>query len=81
MSRKVRIKVMATLDNRPVETTLVIDRDTQVISVRPFRRRRTYDLTLAWVARAIYRKVVMTEVAEKKATKKQAKKNTVKRRR
>ena len=67
---KSKFRVVARLDSRLAEATVTIDRNTQLVSVRPLRRRRTYELPLAWVAEAVYRKVIMTEIAEKKAAKK-----------
>lgn len=74
MARKTKAKfrVLARLDSRAVEATLVIDRQLELVTVRPLRRRRTYELPLSWVAEAIYRRVVLNETQAKKAAKKLA---------
>jgi hypothetical protein len=51
------------------EGTVTIDRETDLVSVRPLRRRRVYELPLAWVANAVLSKVVKVELAEKRRLK------------
>lgn len=68
--RKARFEVFERLDmaSVPQRGTLTIDRQSGLCSVRPKRRRRTFDLPLSFVARMICRHVIMGELAEKKAT-------------
>lgn len=49
------------------EATVVIDRNAGVFSVRPLRRRRTYELPLAFVARVVMERIIKAEAAEKRA--------------
>lgn len=67
---KARFHVFERLDaaSTPQHGTLTIDRESGLCSVRPKRRRRTFDLPLSFVARMICRHVLMAELAEKRAT-------------
>jgi hypothetical protein len=66
-----RFPVVASLDGAggKKKGTVTIDRDTNLVSVRPHRSHRTYDMTLEAVANIICRSVVMQEAAEKRARK------------
>lgn len=68
MSRVARFRVYGRFDvaSGAQEATVEVDRGTNVIRVRPKRRRRTYDLDLATVASIICEKVIRYELAEKK---------------
>lgn len=70
MSRAV-FRVYGRLDGA-TEGTVVIDRDTGLVSVRPLRRKRVYKLPLTWVAQTILERVVKAEIAEKRRAKKLA---------
>jgi hypothetical protein len=48
---------------------LTIDRATNLVEVRPLRRRRVYALPLDWVAHMICRHVIMTELQDKRREK------------
>lgn len=50
--------------------TVTINRSTGIVSVRPLRRRRPYELPLSWAAEAIMWHVLKAEAAEKRAAKK-----------
>ena len=70
MSRIARFRVVAQVDGaRPVPCTVTIDRDAQIASVRPLRRRREYTLPLSRVASFIVQSIVRAEVAEKRRAK------------
>jgi hypothetical protein len=66
-----RFPVVAHLDGAGGKKngTVEIDRATNLVQVRPFRSRRTYDMTLEAVATIICRHVLMEESQEKKARK------------
>jgi hypothetical protein len=49
--------------------TVEIDRSTNIMSVRPLRRRRKYELPLSTVAGLICKTLIMAEVREKRAAK------------
>lgn len=68
---KSRYRVLGRLDGAggPREGTVVIDRLTGIIEVRPLRRRRTYALHLSDVATWICQRVISAELAEKRAKK------------
>lgn len=51
------------------EGTVTIDRGSSVLSVRPYHRKRTYDLPLAFVAQLVAERVMKAEAMEKKAAK------------
>lgn len=68
MKRKFR----TTLPTERVPATLTIDTLSGLVSVRPLRRHRTYDLHLSGVADMIYRAIVIAEAREKRQAKKQA---------
>ena len=75
MSRIARFRVSGRLDRASVasEGTVSIDRATGIVEVRPLRRRKTYQMPLAEVARWIVEVNVRAEVAEKKARKRKRK--------
>ncbi len=52
--------------------TVTIDRELGLITVRPYKRRKTYELPLAWAAETIIWHVIKVEAAEKRAAKKAA---------
>lgn len=47
------------------EATVTIDRDTGLMTVRPLRMHRTYELPLSWAAEAVMWKCIKADVAEK----------------
>ncbi len=49
---------------------MTVDRDTKVFKVRPLRRRRSYDLDLATVAKLVVQRIIIAEFREKQAAKK-----------
>jgi hypothetical protein len=49
------------------KATVLVDRVTGIFSVRPFRRKRAYELPLATVAALVCQMIVRAEVREKKA--------------
>lgn len=56
------------------QATVVIDRGAGVFSVRPHRRRRTYELPLAFVAQLVATRIIKAEAAEKLLARRRAKK-------
>jgi predicted nucleic acid-binding Zn ribbon protein len=50
--------------------TVTIDRSTHVVSVRPLRSRRTYDLPLSDVAEMVAQRIIIAEAREKRLAKK-----------
>ncbi len=60
MTRRIRIPVTGRLDNAGAEQrgTVVIERDTGLITVRPLGKRRTYTLPLGDVATMICERVI-----------------------
>jgi hypothetical protein len=55
---------------RPQEATVTVERATQLFSVRPLRRRRTYTLPLATVAEIVTARIIKAELAERRAARK-----------
>jgi hypothetical protein len=49
--------------------TVTINRASGIISVRPLRRRRAYELPLAWAAEAVMWHILKAEAAERRAAK------------
>ena len=56
------------------ECTVTIDRETGVIAVRPLRRKRTYELPLAFVAGIIFERIAKAEARLKVEAKRAARK-------
>jgi hypothetical protein len=54
---------------KPKERKATVTIEAGMFRVRPLRRRRTYDLTLADVARFVYERVCRAELAEEKRAK------------
>ena len=69
MSRVARFKVYGDFD-KAHGATVEINRDNNLFTVRPTRRRKTYSLPLDVVARRVMSALIIAEVAEKKAAKK-----------
>lgn len=71
---KSRFRVLGRLDRGGAltEGTVLIDRESGIIEVRPLRRRRTYAMNLSDVASWICHRVIVSELAEKKRLKKKA---------
>jgi len=63
---KSRFRVIGTFDlaGGAQVATVEIDRDSNIISVRPLRRRRTYSLPLTSVATWICQSIIRAEVRE-----------------
>lgn len=74
MSRNVHMRIVGLLEmaSRPQLATVTIDRDCGLFSVRPYRRRRAFELPLATVAELVVRRIIAGEVAEKKRAKRAA---------
>ncbi len=68
MSRS-RFRVRGRLDmaSRIQEGTVIIDRVSRTIAVRPLRRRKTYELPLDVVAEWICRQVLLVEAKRRRA--------------
>lgn len=66
-----RFPVVAALDGAggKKKGTVEIDRETNMMKVRPYRSRRTYDMSMEAVATIICRHVLMEERAAKVARK------------
>ncbi len=71
MSRAAHFRVAGRLDRAAGvhEGTVTIDRLRQLFCVRPLRRRRVYELPLSVVADLVVHKVVIAELAIKRAEK------------
>jgi hypothetical protein len=68
--RVARFKVWGRFDGAPSATiTIMSDGTTGLVSVRPYRRRRDYTLTLGDVAQVVIGRVVRAEAREKLAEK------------
>jgi hypothetical protein len=67
-----RFRVLGRLDGAggAREGTVTIDRTTGIISVRPLRRRKQYQLTLTQVADYVCRVNVLAELREKQKNRK-----------
>jgi hypothetical protein len=75
--RRARFKVTGRFDGAPSATvTIVHHGDQGLVSVRPFRRRRDYTLTLEDVARSVIFNVVLAELREKRASRRAARRRT-----
>lgn len=74
-----RFPVVAHLDGAggKKKGTVTIDRDTNLLSVRPHRSHRTYDMTLEAIATIVCRHVLMVEEQDRRAAKKPFKKHRV----
>jgi len=72
MTRNSRFRVTGRFDmaSQIQEATVVIERASALIAVRPLRRKRVYSLPLATVAEWVVRRILQAEVAAKKAEKK-----------
>lgn len=70
--RKAKFRVHGTFDScgSPQVATVTIDRDTKMFRVRPLRRKRTYELTLAAVAAWVCKQIIIYEYNEKQRAKK-----------
>ncbi len=69
ISRKAHFTAVGRFDGeRVARVTILVDDDTSrsVFSVRPFRRRRSYELPLADVAQLVLERVVRAELAAMK---------------
>lgn len=56
--------------NGAAGATVIIDRTTNLVTVRPARRRKTYTLRLEDLAQTVILRCVQAEIREKKAAKK-----------
>lgn len=69
--RRARFPVLAQMDSHRFERgTVTIERGADLFSVRPFRRRRRYELPLSAVVRIVVERVIRAEIAAKKAERK-----------
>jgi hypothetical protein len=59
--------------NGTTQATVTIDRGPGTIEVRPYRRRKSYTLPLAFVADMVMWRCLKAEAAEKRAAKKKKK--------
>lgn len=55
--------------NGATSATVIINRDNGLISVRPYRQHRTYELLLSDIAQIIVERVIKAEVHEAKLRK------------
>lgn len=64
-----RFKVFGRLDGAGGARagTVVIDRESGLLHVRPFRGRRVYTMPLSMVADMVCQRILMNEVADKRA--------------
>ena len=70
MGRRSRFPVIGQLDRvRPTRGTVTVDRAAGLFEVRPYRSRKTYTLPLSTVAEIVVQKIIMAEVAERRAAK------------
>jgi hypothetical protein len=69
--RPARARVFGPLDStgQPQEGTVTLDRARSLLSVRPLRRHRTYELPLCDVATMVCQRVLLAERREKAAEK------------
>ena len=71
-----KLRLLHVLINERIDgahsATLTIDRNLGLVSVRPYRRKRTYEMPLQWVGEAIVQKVALTEKQSEKQAKKLA---------
>lgn len=71
MGAKSHFRVVARLDSPSrAAGTVTIDRGTGLFTVRPYRRRRTFELPLSAVADMVVARVVRAEVLAKRLAKK-----------
>lgn len=68
--RLARFKVFGRLDGAggAKAGTILIDRAAGLLHVRPLRRRRVYTMPLSMVADMVCQRILMNEVAEKRAS-------------
>jgi hypothetical protein len=71
VSRLARFKVYGRFDGA-TQTTVEVDRAALLITVRPYKRRRTYTLPLAAVAEGVIWRIAKAEAAEKRAAKRRS---------
>jgi hypothetical protein len=71
MSRKARFRIYGRF-NGATAATVEIDRGASVISVRPLRRRRAYELPLSVVAESIMWRIIKAEAQAKIKARKEA---------
>jgi hypothetical protein len=69
MARLARFKIYGRF-NGASAATVTIDRSTDIVTVRPLRRRKTYEMTLGGIAEMIIYKVIQQEIREKNKDKK-----------
>jgi hypothetical protein len=69
MARRARFRVYGRLDGAS-QATVEIDRASEILTVRPFRRRKVYTLPLSTVAEMVIWRIARAEAAEKRAAKK-----------
>lgn len=67
-----RFEVVGTFDlaGGAQKATVLIDRETRIFYVRPYRRKRMYALPLATVASLVCQTIIRAEVREKHAARK-----------
>lgn len=73
--RCARFKVFGQLDGAggAKQGTVIVDRVSGLLHVRPFRRKRVYTMPLSMVADMVCKRILMNEVMEKRATKRKTK--------
>lgn len=71
MSRVAHYRVVGTFDMASAAqvATVDIDRDVGTFAVRPYKKRKTYELPLAYVAAMVCRAVIASEVRKKRQEK------------
>ena len=67
-----RFPVTGSLDGtgRRQRGTVTIDRETGTFTVRPLRRKKTYELPLSVVADLVCKTIIISELRERRAAKK-----------
>jgi hypothetical protein len=67
MKRVARFETFARTDgSRPERCTVTIDRNVDLLMVRPYRRRRVYAMPLSLVASIVAQRVLLAEAREKR---------------
>ncbi|MFZ5469459.1 MAG: hypothetical protein ACOZIN_08485 [Myxococcota bacterium] len=64
-----RFRVFGRFNGAPA-ATVIVNRASGIITVRPLRRRKVYELPLAFVAELVMWRILKAEAAEKRARRK-----------
>ncbi len=71
-----KICTKLSMASRPSRGTVTIDRKSNLFSVRELRRRKTFTVPLDDVASMVVRGLILTELRQKQAAKKKAKRKS-----